>query len=133
MATAGWKNFYPDRPSTFEEIADPAIYDAHKRLARMDEYGLHAQIVYPNIGGFGSWMSISDVELREACVRAYNDFVIEWASADADRLVPMMGVPFWDVRPRSPKWNDAPTRVQGDVLRQTSGGGRPAAADEPRM
>jgi predicted TIM-barrel fold metal-dependent hydrolase len=97
VAAAGWKNFYPDRPSRFEEIADPAIYDARQRLERMDEYGLHAQVCYPNIGGFASWMSISDEELREACVRAYNDFVIEWASADADRLVPMMGVPFWNV------------------------------------
>ena len=109
VAAAGWKNFYPDRPSTFEEIADPAIYDARKRLERMDEYGLHAQVVYPNIGGFGSWMSINDVELREACVRAYNDFVIEWASADADRLVPMMGVRSGTSPPRSPRWNGAPS------------------------
>ena len=31
-----------------------------------------------------------------ACVRAYNDFIVEWASEDANCLVPIMALPFWD-------------------------------------
>lgn len=31
------------------------------------------------------------------CVRAYNDFLIDWTRADATRLVPVMATPFWDV------------------------------------
>ncbi len=31
------------------------------------------------------------------CVRAYNDFLAEWCSADPERLIPVMASPFWDV------------------------------------
>lgn len=96
VATAGWPRFYPERPRRWEEIVDPASFDAQERLRRMDEYGLRAQILYPNIGGFGSWLRIADPDLRLACVRAYNDFAVEWTTADPQRLVPMMGIPFWD-------------------------------------
>ncbi|MFN8644354.1 MAG: hypothetical protein U0802_22870 [Candidatus Binatia bacterium] len=30
------------------------------------------------------------------CVRAYNDFLIDWTSAAPQRLVPVMATPFWD-------------------------------------
>jgi len=30
-------------------------------------------------------------------VRAYNDFLVEWCSADPKRLVPVLATPFWDV------------------------------------
>jgi len=32
-----------------------------------------------------------------ACVRAYNDWLLEWCAADRRRLVPVMATPFWDV------------------------------------
>lgn len=97
VATAGWPQFFPDRPKRYDEIVDPATWDADERLRRMDEFGLYAQVLYANIGGFASWMRIRDENLRLACVQAYNDFAIEWASADPARLIPMMGIPFWDV------------------------------------
>ena len=31
------------------------------------------------------------------CVRAYNDFLIDWCSADSNRLIPVAAMPFWDV------------------------------------
>jgi predicted TIM-barrel fold metal-dependent hydrolase len=31
------------------------------------------------------------------CVRAYNDFLVEWAAADPTRLIPTMCLPFWDI------------------------------------
>ena len=31
------------------------------------------------------------------CVRAYNDFLTEWCSKDAARLLPVTATPFWDV------------------------------------
>lgn len=44
-------------------------------------------MLYPNVGGFGSgtFLALKEPELMLACVRAYNDFVVEWASADANR------------------------------------------------
>jgi predicted TIM-barrel fold metal-dependent hydrolase len=36
-------------------------------------------------------------ELATECVRAYNDWLIEFCSADPKRLIPMMMLPFWDM------------------------------------
>ena len=65
----------------------------------MDEVGVWAAILYPNVGGFGSqeFLGIDDPELKVECVRAYNDFLIDWSSTDPARLIPIMAVPFWDV------------------------------------
>jgi predicted TIM-barrel fold metal-dependent hydrolase len=65
----------------------------------MDEVGIWAQVLYPNVGGFGSenFLSIGDDELKLMSVRAYNDFLLEWCSADLQRLLPVAATPFWDV------------------------------------
>jgi len=36
------------------EDADPGSWNPVERLKRMDEYGLWAQVIYPNVGGFGN-------------------------------------------------------------------------------
>jgi predicted TIM-barrel fold metal-dependent hydrolase len=97
LATAFFRG-EPTGPSTFEEI-HPAAYDARARLALMDDLGLYAQILYPNVGGFGAtqWMSLPDEQLALACVRAYNDFLVEWAEPAPDRLLGMPSVPFWNL------------------------------------
>ena len=61
---------------------------------------MYAQVVYPNVGGFGSgnFLTMTDDELRLDCVRAYNDFLIDWTSVDKDRFIPIMAMPFWDVQ-----------------------------------
>lgn len=96
-AIAGWPEYYPSVPHNFEEM-DPACFDASQRLARMDEYGVTAQVLYPNVLGFeaGLFMSMED-DFSTACVRAYNDFIAEWASADPNRLLPMTMLPVWDI------------------------------------
>jgi predicted TIM-barrel fold metal-dependent hydrolase len=95
---AGWPEYSPSYPPTLAE-ADPAGYDPAHRLQRMDEYGLYAQVLYPNIIGFDSqtFIALGDPELTLACVRAYNDFLSDFASADRDRLIPVCMLPFWDV------------------------------------
>jgi uncharacterized protein len=97
-AMAGWTDPPPDHPPTLEQ-ADPGAYIAKKRLERMDEYGIWAQVIYPNVGGFGSgnFLSLKEPELMYDCVKAYNDFLAEWCSEDAERLLPIMAMPFWDV------------------------------------
>jgi predicted TIM-barrel fold metal-dependent hydrolase len=96
--SAGWKEHSPSYPPTLEE-ADPAGYDSTHRLQRMDEYGLYAQVLYPNIIGFDSqaFIELGDPELTLDCVRAYNDFLTDFASADPNRLLPVCMLPFWDV------------------------------------
>ncbi len=97
-APAGWPTFPPEYPPTFQDI-HPGSYDAAARLAYMDEVGIWAQVLYPNVGGFGSqnFLVLDDEALKLLCVTAYNDFLLEWASADAARLLPVMAMPFWDI------------------------------------
>lgn len=97
---AGWGEFPPDHPKTLEE-GDPGCYDPRERLKRMDEYGIHAQVLYPNVIGFSAqhFLGLKDPELMLECVRAYNDFLIDFAneSGSPDRFIPVMALPFWDV------------------------------------
>ena len=97
-ATAGWPRPFPDGPSTLEDCP-LAAYDAAARLRLMDELGIWAQVLYPNVAGFGSqkFLQLRDDELKVVCVRAYNDFLRDWASADARRLITVMSIPFWDI------------------------------------
>ncbi|NCY15942.1 MAG: amidohydrolase [Actinobacteria bacterium] len=96
---AGWDGIMPlSTPRTFEEIA-PAMFDPHARLAFMDAEGIDAQVLYPNVGGFGNgyFLRLGDRELVAQCVRAYNDFLTDWCSADPNRLLAITALPFWDL------------------------------------
>ncbi|CAN7516458.1 amidohydrolase family protein [Phenylobacterium sp. LjRoot219] len=69
-----------------------------ERLAVMDEAGIYAQIVYPNILGFGGQAAAKvDADLRLACVRIYNDAMAELQADSGQRLFPMALLPWWDV------------------------------------
>jgi predicted TIM-barrel fold metal-dependent hydrolase len=97
-SAAGHDGTYPDFRDTYEDIP-AATYDAKARLAMMDEEGVYAQVLYPNVGGFGSgrFLELDEPALMLECVQAYNDFLIDWCSADPARLIPVMALPFWDV------------------------------------
>ena len=97
QAHAGWKEFFPSTPATFEE-AEPGGWDPNARLRVMDAHGIQAQILYPNLLGFFPYAFMDlDRSLALACVQAYNDFQVEWSSADSRRLIPLAFLPFWDV------------------------------------
>ena len=85
-------------PNTFDEIA-PAMYDASARIEFLDAEGIDAQILYPNVGGFGNgyFLRLGDRDLVKECVRAYNDFLTDWCSIAPDRLIAITALPFWDV------------------------------------
>ncbi len=97
-AVAGWKEPFPSIPKNMDEIPK-AAYDAKARLAYMEEIGVWAMGLYPNVGGFGSesFLGLDDPELMLACVRAYNDWLIDWIEPDPRRFIPVMALPFWDV------------------------------------
>ncbi len=98
VTMAGFDGTIPDFRDTFEELPESS-HDANARLEHMDREGIWAQVLYPNVGGFGSgaFLNLKEPELMLECVRAYNDFLIDWTSADSRRLVPVMATPFWDV------------------------------------
>ena len=97
LAMAGWKEFPPSNPPTLAD-ADPAAYDPRERIKRMDEFGIHAQVLYPNLIAFylDAFLAVGPT-FATACVQAYNDFLAEFASTDPDRLVPIMCLPYWDL------------------------------------
>src|SRR4051812_47329454 len=97
-AQAGWNEFPPQHPARLSDV-DPATWDASARLRRMDEYGIWAQVLYPNVAGFGAGkvLTLGDPELMLGCVQAYNDFLAEYASADPTRFIPIMALPMWDI------------------------------------
>jgi predicted TIM-barrel fold metal-dependent hydrolase len=96
-ATAG-RGGFKNPPKNYDEM-HPGAYDAHARLKYMDEMGIWAMVMYPNVGGFGAqqFLKLNDPELMLTCVQIYNDWQTEWASADSRRLLPITSIPFWDV------------------------------------
>jgi predicted TIM-barrel fold metal-dependent hydrolase len=96
-ATAG-RGTFANPPKTYDEM-HPGAYDAKARLKYMDEMGIWAMVMYPNVGGFGAqqFLKLNDPELMLTCVQIYNDWQTEWASADSRRLLPITSIPFWDV------------------------------------
>jgi predicted TIM-barrel fold metal-dependent hydrolase len=97
-AIAGFDGTLPEFPDTMADIPAGA-HLPQARLEYLDREGIHAQVLYPNVGGFGSggFLKLKEPELMLECVRAYNDFLVEWCATDPKRLVPVMATPFWDV------------------------------------
>ncbi|MCU1401533.1 MAG: amidohydrolase 2 [Acidimicrobiales bacterium] len=85
-------------PSHWDEV-DPATYDPSSRATWMDEHGIQMQVLYPNIVALEGHaiMSLSDPELKLACVRASNDHMTDFCNAVPNRFVPLACVPFWDI------------------------------------
>jgi predicted TIM-barrel fold metal-dependent hydrolase len=76
-----------------------ASYDPVARVEMMDTLGLHAQVMYPNLAGFGNqnFMRVNDADLRLDCVRIYNDAMAEFQEISGQRLFPMALMPWWDI------------------------------------
>ena len=96
-ANAGWHEYPPRHPKTIE-AADPAAFYAKDRIARMDREGIAAEVLYPNLLAFSmdAFMDL-DPALTLECVRAYNDFLVDFASVSPDRFILLTTLPFWDL------------------------------------
>jgi predicted TIM-barrel fold metal-dependent hydrolase len=81
------------------EQLDAAASDLDARLRLLDRQGILAQIVYPNVVGFGNAMlaRLPDAPLRAACTELYNDAAAELQARSGGRLLPQAVVPFWDL------------------------------------
>jgi len=99
FAQAGHSKWAPFGPATLDE-AVRNTWDIQERLRMMDETGIYAQVLFPNlVGVFGSAaiFDLKDGELMLSIVRAYNDWQNDWASADPKRLLPQATLPVWDI------------------------------------
>lgn len=98
-AQAGWHQHPPLHPPSLD-VVDAATWDPRRRLQKMDEFGIWAQVLYPNVAGFGAGrlLTFGDPALMLCCVEAYNDFLAEFAATDLRRFVPIMALPMWDLK-----------------------------------
>jgi predicted TIM-barrel fold metal-dependent hydrolase len=78
----------------------PGFYDPVARLADMDADGVRVQVLFPSgiprICG-KRFLDAPDHELGLACVRAWNDWMLEeWCGAAPERYVHLALLPLWD-------------------------------------
>jgi predicted TIM-barrel fold metal-dependent hydrolase len=86
-------------PITYSEMR-PGCYDPKARLEDMEADGVESSLCFPTFPRFcgQTFAEASDKELALACVRAYNDWMVEEWCGDADgRLIPLPLIPLWDV------------------------------------
>jgi predicted TIM-barrel fold metal-dependent hydrolase len=69
------------------------------RVAMMDQLGISAQIVFPNVVGFGgqNFFRISDHDLRLSIVQIWNDAMADMQKESDGRLCGMGLLPWWDI------------------------------------
>lgn len=81
------------------EDVHEASWDMRQRVSILDEFGLYAQILYPNVAGFGSerFMKVEDDDLRLTCARIYNEAMGEIQAESDERLLPMALMPWWNI------------------------------------
>ena len=86
-------------PITYDEMR-PGCYDPQARLDDMDLDHVEASLCFPTFPRFcgQTFAEAHDKDLALACVRAYNDWMVEeWCGDSGGRLIPLCIVPLWDV------------------------------------
>ncbi len=86
-ATAG-QSFFQIRPfgGTYAEMR-PGSFDTQARLEELDADGIHAQVLYPSVTLKGARIYSGERGLQLACVRAYNEWLLEFCEGAQGRLV----------------------------------------------
>jgi predicted TIM-barrel fold metal-dependent hydrolase len=85
-------------PITYDDMA-PGCYDPKARLVDMDRGWLEASMCFPTLPRFcgQTFLEGNDKELGLACVKAYNDWMVEeWCGDSNGRLIPLAIIPLWD-------------------------------------
>ena len=86
-------------PITYDEMR-PGCYEPKARLEDMDVDHVEASLCFPTFPRFcgQTFAEAQDKDLALACVRAYNDWMVEeWCGDSGGRLIPLCIVPLWDV------------------------------------
>ena len=71
----------------------PGSFDTKARLVDMDTDGIYAQVLYPSVTLTGAKIYSEDRELQTACVRAYNEWLLEFCRDSGGRLIPLAIIP----------------------------------------
>lgn len=81
------------------DVVHRASFDPEARVSMLDALGIHAQIMYPNVAGFGNqnFLKSPDAVLRLLSVEIYNDALAEFQADSRDRVLGMALLPWWDL------------------------------------
>ncbi|MBA2283278.1 MAG: amidohydrolase [Actinomycetota bacterium] len=85
-------------PITYDEMR-PGCYDPAARLEDMTVNHVEASLCFPTFPRFcgQTFTEASDHELGLACIKAYNDWMVEeWCGDSGGRLIPLIIIPLWD-------------------------------------
>jgi predicted TIM-barrel fold metal-dependent hydrolase len=85
-------------PITYDEMR-PGCYEPKARLDDMDINWVEASLSFPTFPRFcgQTFLEAKDRDLAEACVYAYNDWMVEeWCGDSGGRLIPLTLIPLWD-------------------------------------
>jgi len=133
MAAAG-ASYLDFRPAglTYETIR-PGHFEPAARLADMDADGIDAQLLYPSVCEEGARMFGDERALQLACVRAYNEWLLEFCAAAPDRLFGHAVIPATGTADAVSELEWALQHGYRGVLISTfpNGSVEPAAADDP--
>ncbi|MBV9661081.1 MAG: amidohydrolase, partial [Acidimicrobiales bacterium] len=97
-AVGGDRSAFTMTPTTYEEMR-PGCYDPAERVADMELNWVDRSLCFPTFPRFcgQAFTECGDRELGLACVRAYNDWMVEeWCGDSGGALVPLVIVPLWD-------------------------------------
>jgi predicted TIM-barrel fold metal-dependent hydrolase len=87
-------------PITYDEMR-PGCYDPKARVEDMEMNHVDASLCFPSFPRFcgQTFTEAKDHELGLACVKAYNDWMVEEWCGDSDgALIPLIIVPLWDAQ-----------------------------------
>jgi predicted TIM-barrel fold metal-dependent hydrolase len=85
-------------PITYDEMR-PGCFQPAARIDDMELNWVDASLCFPTFPRFcgQTFLEAKDRELALACVRAYNDWMVEeWCGGSGGRLLPLCLVPLWD-------------------------------------
>jgi predicted TIM-barrel fold metal-dependent hydrolase len=86
-------------PMDLSSPPSPSYNDPAERLKAMDQDHVIASLLFPTYGRFcgQTFLEGADKDLGLACIRAYNDWMLdEWCATAPDRYIPLCLVPMWD-------------------------------------
>jgi predicted TIM-barrel fold metal-dependent hydrolase len=87
-------------PMTYDEMR-PGCYDPKARVDDMELNWVEASLSFPTFPRFcgQTFLEAKDRDLAEACVYAYNDWMVEeWCGDSGGRLIPLPIIPLWDAQ-----------------------------------
>ena len=92
-ATAGLSYFQFAPLGARYETMRPASFDTAARLEEMDADGIFAQVIYPSVALKGAKIYSKERALQLACVRAYNEWLLEFCHGSEGRLIGQAIIP----------------------------------------